>query len=116
MLDKTLEERLLEIIASNFDPAQIDEIGSRFARNYCSQKILGMDGQKMNGRTITIPETEEFLSELARSGFVYDWKKRKLKKIKESSFDLPNWSSLREGSTMLSGSTVPPSGVQYRPG
>lgn len=132
MLDKTLEERLLEVIASNFDPAQIDEIGSRFARNYCSQKILGldehvtvpvrkasnalidyctekkcedelvkmiieMDGQKMNGRTITIPETEEFLSELARSGFVYDWKKRKLKNIKGSSFDLPNWGSLREG-------------------
>jgi class 3 adenylate cyclase len=59
--------------------------------------IIEMDGKKMMGKTITIPQLEEFLVELAHYGFIYDAKKRKLRKTKDDPLDMPNWGSLREG-------------------
>lgn len=42
MLDKSLQAELVEILASNFNPNQIDEIGSLFDKNYNSHELLGM--------------------------------------------------------------------------
>lgn len=132
MLDKSLQAELVEILASNFNPVQIDEIGSLFEKNYNSHTILGMkdhitvpirkganalvdfciqkkcddelvsvlvetDGSKMMGKQVNIPEIEEFLSKLAEYGYIYDYKNRKVRKIKEDVMDLPNWGSLRDG-------------------
>ena len=132
MLDKSLQAELVEILASNFNPNQIDELGSLFEKSYNSHTLLGIkdhitvpirkaanalvdfcvhkkcddelvsvlvetDGGKMMGKQVTIPEIEEFLYDLAEFGYVYDYKNRKVRKIKEDVMDLPNWGSLREG-------------------
>lgn len=59
--------------------------------------IIEMDGKKIMGKTVIIPELEIFLAELARYGFVYDPRKRKLRKTKEEVLDMSNWGALRNG-------------------
>jgi class 3 adenylate cyclase len=74
--------------------------------DYCIEKkcddelvkvIIEMDGKKMMGKTVVIPELEIFLAELAQYGFVYDPRKRKLRKTKEEVLEMSNWGALRNG-------------------
>jgi class 3 adenylate cyclase len=132
MLDSSLKSDLIEIIAENFNPDQMDEIGCLLMKKYCAHELLGMghhitvpkrkasavlvdhcldrncvdklleflietDGGTVMGKKVTIENLELFLSKLARTGLVYDFKKRKLKKAGDEVSELPNWGSLRDG-------------------
>ena len=67
----------------------------------CVDKLLEFlietDGGTIMGKKVSIENLELFLSKLARSGLVYDFKKRRLKKAGDDAAELPNWGSLRDG-------------------
>ena len=59
--------------------------------------LIESDGEEILGKTVNFPELESFMNKLARSGYVYDFHRRKLKRIRENLDDMPNWGSLRDG-------------------
>ncbi|MFP4643352.1 MAG: adenylate/guanylate cyclase domain-containing protein [Spirochaetales bacterium] len=59
--------------------------------------VVESDGQFFMGRQITIDELEVFLDSLARSGWVYDFARRRLVEAKDDPVELPNWGALRDG-------------------
>jgi class 3 adenylate cyclase len=61
------------------------------------QVVVEADGRPLRGRTVSVSGLEEFLAGLSRAGWVYDYKKRKLRHLRGDEDDLPNWGALKEG-------------------
>lgn len=59
--------------------------------------LIETDGEKLEGRRVTVRGVEQFLSNMARSGLVYDFDKRKVRKSSKNPDLAPNWGSLRDG-------------------
>lgn len=59
--------------------------------------LIETDGEKLEGRKVTLRGLEEFLSNMTRSGLVYDFDKRKVRKASKNADLAPNWGSLRDG-------------------
>jgi class 3 adenylate cyclase len=59
--------------------------------------LIETDGEKLEGRKVNVRGMEEFLAGMARSGFVYDFDKRKVRKSSKNPDLAPNWGSLRDG-------------------
>jgi class 3 adenylate cyclase len=69
--------------------------------NKCEEKLLKflveIDGSPLLGKPVQLKGIEELMNAMARSGYVYDWKKRKVRSLKEDPQELPGWGALREG-------------------
>ncbi|WP_455382786.1 adenylate/guanylate cyclase domain-containing protein [Salinispira pacifica] len=61
------------------------------------QLVIETDGRPVLGKSVTFPDLDVFLNRLARSGVVYDYHKRKIKRVDKDISELRNWGSLREG-------------------
>ncbi|TVQ26773.1 MAG: adenylate/guanylate cyclase domain-containing protein [Spirochaetaceae bacterium] len=59
--------------------------------------IVEADGTQFMNRPVCIPDIETFLDGLSRSGWVYDFGKRRLVESKHDPVEIPNWGALREG-------------------
>ncbi len=59
--------------------------------------VVESDGQMFMGRQVAIDGLEAFLDGLARSGWVYDFAKRRLVEAKDDPVEIPNWGALRDG-------------------
>ena len=132
MLEPALKNHKIELIAQNFKPDEIDELGRLLFRSYNSHDLTGtetrftlsprkcasalveecieknqmdrlielvvsLDEQTILGRTVKIDGLEEFLTSLANSGRVYDFKKRKLITLRRELEEQINWGSLNSG-------------------
>jgi class 3 adenylate cyclase len=58
---------------------------------------IELDSTSLNGRMVRLAELDKLLHKLSRSGFYFDFTRRKLIKLDESSQYLKNWGVLREG-------------------
>ncbi|MFO7850055.1 MAG: adenylate/guanylate cyclase domain-containing protein [Spirochaetia bacterium] len=69
--------------------------------NRCEEKLLKfiveLDGEKLLGKGVELKDLERLLNQLAKNGYIYDSKKGKFRKIKESIDDMPNWGALKNG-------------------
>jgi class 3 adenylate cyclase len=69
--------------------------------NGCEEKLfkflVELDGEKLLGKIVEFEDIERVMSMLARSGYVYDPKKRRIRSMKESADELPNWGALKTG-------------------
>ncbi|WP_319476407.1 adenylate/guanylate cyclase domain-containing protein [Marispirochaeta aestuarii] len=132
MLEPALKNRKIELLAQNFRPDEIDEIGRLLFKKYnshlltgtethftlsprkcaaalvdeCIEKdrveklielIVSLDDQTILGRQVRIEGLEEFLNNLAHTGTVYDFRKRRLVKARKELDLQPGWGSLNEG-------------------
>jgi class 3 adenylate cyclase len=61
--------------------------------------LIETDGEKLEGRRVTINGLEEFLSAMTRSGLIYDFDRRSVRRSEKDAAVAPNWGSLREGRT-----------------
>ena len=59
--------------------------------------LIELDGSDLLGKTVVFDSIETFMKDMVSSGYIYDFKKRKLKKLKEEQDELSNWGALREG-------------------
>jgi class 3 adenylate cyclase len=59
--------------------------------------IIELNESELLGKPVVFEGIERFMNRLADSGYVYDYRKRQLKKIKEDPELMPNWGALREG-------------------
>ena len=59
--------------------------------------LIETDGEKLEGRRVTMKGLEEFLANMTRSGLIYDFEKRKVKRSEKDASVAPNWGSLRDG-------------------
>ena len=59
--------------------------------------LIELDGSDLLGKTVVFDSIETFMKDMVSSGYIYDFKKRKIKKLKEEQDELPNWGALREG-------------------
>ena len=77
--------------------ALVDECMEKNQIDKLIELIVSLDDQTILGRQIKIEGLEEFLNNLAHTGMVYDFRKRRLVKLPKD-FDLQlNWGSLKEG-------------------
>ncbi len=75
----------------------IDECLTRNKSEDLIKCLIEIDGSDLLGKTVSFDGIESFMKDLASSGYIYDSKKRKMKKLKEAPEELPNWGALREG-------------------
>lgn len=61
------------------------------------QLLVELDGQTLLGKTVNLIGLEAFLETLTRSGYVYDFAKRKLRSTTEDPMAMNNWGALRSG-------------------
>jgi len=61
------------------------------------QLLIETDGRPVHGKIVNFADLEVFLGRLARSGIVYDYRRRKIKRIDKDLSELRNWGSLRDG-------------------
>lgn len=61
--------------------------------------LIETDGERLEGRKVTVRGVEEFLAKMTRSGLVYDFDKRKVRKSNKNPDLAPNWGSLKDGKT-----------------
>lgn len=59
--------------------------------------LIDLNESELLGKPVIFEDIERFLNRLATSGYIYDYKKRKLKTVKEDPELMPNWGALREG-------------------
>ncbi|MCF7916081.1 MAG: adenylate/guanylate cyclase domain-containing protein [Spirochaetaceae bacterium] len=59
--------------------------------------LIELDGSELLGKTVAFDSIETFMKDMVSSGYIYDFKKRKIKKLKDEQDELPNWGALREG-------------------
>jgi len=59
--------------------------------------LIDLNGGELLGKQIEFEGIERFLYNLTTSGFIYDFKRRKLKKVHEDPESMPNWGALKEG-------------------
>ena len=75
----------------------VDECVDKRCEEKLLKFIIELDGERLLGKTVELRDLERLMNHLAKDGLVYDPKKRKLKKIKESVEDMPNWGALKSG-------------------
>lgn len=61
------------------------------------QLLIETDGRPVHGKVVYFTDLEAFLGRLARSGIVYDYHRRKIKRADKDLSELRNWGSLRDG-------------------
>ncbi|MFO7729524.1 MAG: adenylate/guanylate cyclase domain-containing protein [Spirochaetia bacterium] len=59
--------------------------------------LIELDGSDLLGKPVTFDNIESFMKDMVSSGYLYDYKKRKIKILKTDPNELPNWGALREG-------------------
>lgn len=59
--------------------------------------LIETDGERLDGRRVTVDGIEEFLAKMARSGILYDFDRRKVRRGDKDAAVAPNWGSLRDG-------------------
>lgn len=77
--------------------ALIDECLSRNKDEELIKCLIELDGSDLLGKPVSFEGIETFMKDLVSSGYLYDYKRRKIKKLKEDPEELPNWGALREG-------------------
>ena len=77
--------------------ALIDECLNRKKDEDLLKCLIELDGSDLLGKPVSFDGLESFMKDLVSAGYLYDYKKRKIKKLKEDPEDLPNWGGLREG-------------------
>jgi class 3 adenylate cyclase len=69
--------------------------------NSCEESLfkflVELDGEKLLGKRVEFEDLENLMNAMARSGYLYDQKRRKVRKIRENLEDMPNWGALKEG-------------------
>ena len=75
----------------------IEECASAKREDELFKLLIELDGSDLMGQTVNFSELETVMNALAKRGFVYDYKKRKVKRINEVVDELPNWGVLRAG-------------------
>lgn len=67
----------------------------------CEEKLLKLlielEGSQLLGKAVHFDGLEEMMNAMMRSGFVYDAKKRRIRRMKEDPLEMPGWGSLRDG-------------------
>lgn len=67
----------------------------------CEEKLLKflveIDGNPLLGKVVRLEGMEELLSAMAKSGYIYDEKRRRIRRLKEDPRELNCWGALREG-------------------
>lgn len=61
------------------------------------QLLVELDGQTLLGKVVNLAGLEAFLETLTRSGYVYDFKRRKLRSTTEDPMAMSNWGALKSG-------------------
>jgi class 3 adenylate cyclase len=59
--------------------------------------LVEIDGNPLLGKVVQLDGIEELLSAMARSGYIYDEKKRKIRVLKEDIRELTGWGALKVG-------------------
>lgn len=77
--------------------ALVDECTDNNREEELVKFLIEIDGEKLLGRKVELNDLETLMNGLARSGYIYDPKKRKLKSIKASAEEMPNWGALKNG-------------------
>lgn len=77
--------------------ALIDECLNRNKDEELIKCLIELDGSDLLGKPVCFDGIETFMKDLVSAGYLYDYKKRKIKKLKTEPEDLPNWGALREG-------------------
>jgi class 3 adenylate cyclase len=77
----------------------IEQCSSEKCEDQLLKLLIDLDGSDLAGQTVSFAELEVVMNDLAKQGYVYDYKKRKMKRIKEDVDELPNWGVLRAGKT-----------------
>lgn len=77
--------------------ALIDECLSRKKDEDLIKCLIELDGGELLGKPVVFDGIEPFMNDLAYNGYIYDYKKRKIKKLREDIDELPNWGALRDG-------------------
>ncbi len=77
--------------------ALIDECLNRKKDEELIKCLIELDGSDLLGKAVSFDGLESFMKDLVSAGYLYDYKKRKIKKLKEAPEDLPNWGALRDG-------------------
>mgnify|MGYP006290942935 CR=1 FL=1 len=77
--------------------ALVEECADKRCEEKLFKFIIELDGEKLLGKPVALRDLERLLNQLAKTGYVYDQKKRRLKKIREAVDDMPNWGALKHG-------------------
>ncbi len=77
--------------------ALIDECLSSKKEEDLIKCLIELDGSDLLGKTVAFDSIESFMKDMVSSGYIYDFKKRRIKKLKDEQDELPNWGVLREG-------------------
>jgi class 3 adenylate cyclase len=77
--------------------ALIEECSENRCEEDLLKFIIEIDGEKLLGKRVEFSGLENFMNALARIGYIYDPKKRKLKRIREQLEEMPNWGALKSG-------------------
>src|SRR6056297_3619096 len=75
----------------------IDECLSRKKDEDLIKCLIELDGKDLLGKSVRFDGIEKFVKDLTSIGYIYDNKKRRIKRLKDNPEDLPNWGALREG-------------------
>jgi len=59
--------------------------------------LIETDGERLEGRRVKISGLEEFLAKMTRSGLIYDFDRRKVRRGEKDASIAPNFGSLRDG-------------------
>ncbi len=77
--------------------ALVDECTENHREEELVKFLIELDGEKLMGRKVELSDLETLMNGLARSGYIYDPKKRKIRRTKESAEEMPNWGALKNG-------------------
>ncbi len=77
--------------------ALLDECIDKGCEERLLKFLVEIDGTPLLGKVVQLDSIEELLSAMARSGYVYDEKKRKIRSLKEDILELTSWGALKEG-------------------
>lgn len=92
-------EKHITVSSRRAASALVEDLEKHKRENELIRLVVESDGSTLLGRQVSIPGVENFLDGLTRSGFVYDFGKRKLVSVRSEPVEIPNWGALREGKT-----------------
>src|SRR6056297_147473 len=77
--------------------ALIDECLASKKEEELIKCLIELDGSDLLGKTVAFDSIETFMKDIVSSGYLYDFKKRKIRILKGDQDELSNWGALREG-------------------
>jgi len=92
-------ERHVTVSARRAATGLVEHIEGRKQESELIRLVVESDGAWLLNRQVTIEGVETFLDRLTRTGWVYDFTRRKLVERREDQVEIPNWGALREGKT-----------------